>query len=112
MRSISLPLLVIQWALGAVAAVILLFLADQVLLWMERRDWIDWRKNEKTPDRASLGSAALEIQILLEPEKRYVLELKREEKTLEDDEGGPDTPHGEREASARVAGLREAPARP
>src|SRR5438093_11815738 len=79
-------------ALGALAAAILLLLADQVLLWMERRDWIYWRKNKKTPNRASLGSAALEIQKLLEPEKRYVLELKREEKTLEDDECGPDDP--------------------
>ena len=78
--------------LGIAAAVLVLWLADRVLLWMERREWIYWRRRKGTPSRPGLVRASLELQTLLEPEKRYVLELKKEEKTLEDDSGAPPIP--------------------
>lgn len=78
--------------LGIAATGVLLWLADRVLLWMERREWIYWRRSKGTPSRAGLVRASLELQTLLEPEKRYVLELKKEEKTLEDDAGAPPVP--------------------
>jgi len=78
--------------IGMVAVVVGLWLADRLLLWMERREWIYWRRRKGTPHRASVASAALELQTLLEPEKRYVLVLKKEEKTLADDEGAPPDP--------------------
>jgi hypothetical protein len=59
---------------------------------MERREWIYWRRRKGTPGRASVASAALELQALLEPGSRYVLVLKKEEKTLADDEGAPPDP--------------------
>jgi hypothetical protein len=77
------------WLAAIVAA---LWLADRTFLWMERRGWIYWRRSKRTPSRASAASAALEIQTLLEPAKRYVLVLKKEEKTLADDEGAPPDP--------------------
>jgi hypothetical protein len=83
----------LSWlGLGIVAIALVLWLADQLFLWMERREWIYWRRRKGTPHRASVASAALELQTLLEPEKRYVLVLKREEKVLADDEGAPPEP--------------------
>src|SRR5262245_18192143 len=76
---------------GAIVAASL-WLADRLLLWMEAREWIYWRRRKGTPVRPGVVRASLELQTLLEPEKRYVLELKKEEKTVEDDEGAPPDP--------------------
>jgi len=78
---------------GVLAAIGMgLWLADRLLLWLERREWIYWRRRKGTPSRASVASAALEMHALLEPEKRYVLVLKKQEKALADDEGAPPDP--------------------
>jgi hypothetical protein len=77
---------------GIAASVTGLWLVDRLFLWMERRGWMYWRRRKGTPGRASVASAALEFQTLLEPAKRYVLALKKEEKTLADDDGAPPDP--------------------
>jgi len=77
------------------AAGIGLFLLDRLLLKMEARGWIYYRR--KAPTRSSLGNAFLEIQSMLEPSKKILVEIKKEDKKEEADSG--DTPHPGRPAT-------------
>jgi hypothetical protein len=55
--------------------------------WMEDRGWIYYRK--KRGSSGTLGSAFLEVQSMLEPGKRYVLEEKRKEDVDDEESGDP-----------------------
>ena len=60
-------------AVAALAVVVLL--VDRLLLWMEWKGWIDYRRTY--PGRfnsGQVGPAFLAIQGLLEPEKRHAAE--------------------------------------
>jgi hypothetical protein len=87
-------------AAGVVLALIAgLFLFDRLMLLMERKGWIYWRRTK--PGRGAAGSAFLEVQSLLEPDKRYVLEMRREEEASveERSDQGDGEPPGGRPAS-------------
>jgi len=58
------------WIAGAG---IVFFLLDRILLKMESRGWIYYRR--KKPTRSSLGNAFLEIQSILEPSKKVLVEI-------------------------------------
>lgn len=65
------------------------FLVDRLLLWLEWRGWIDYRRTY--PGRVStgqVGPAFLAIQGLLEPEKRHAVEEQTALRTERDDAGG------------------------
>ena len=65
------------------------FLADRVLLWMEWKGWIDYRRTH--PGRinpGSVGPAFLAIQGLLEPDKRHAAEEQTALRTHRDERGG------------------------
>jgi hypothetical protein len=69
------------------------FLVDRLLLWMEWRGWIEYRRTD--PGRMNygqIGPAFLTIQGLLEPEKRHAAEEQTALRTERDDEGGPAPP--------------------
>ncbi|HUX08089.1 MAG TPA: hypothetical protein VMX35_12320 [Acidobacteriota bacterium] len=74
---------------------LLLFFLDHLLLWMERRGWIYYRRS-KDAGGPGVGNAFLEVQSLLEPNKKELLEIRREEKSEQDDSGAPPKP-GEEE---------------
>ncbi|MGE5414033.1 MAG: hypothetical protein ACM3NW_07660 [Syntrophomonadaceae bacterium] len=68
---------------------IALFLGDRLLLWMEWRGWIDYRRTY--PGRLNagqVGPAFLAIQGLLEPERRHAAEEQTAVRTERDDSGG------------------------
>jgi len=69
---------------------LLLFLLDKLFLWMERKGWIYYRK--KKPNRSSLGNAFLEIQSFLEPSKKIMVEVKKDEKKEQEESGDPPKP--------------------
>ena len=74
---------------------LVVFLADRLLLGMERRGWIDYRRTY--PGRISagqVGPAFLAIQGLLEPEKRHAAEEQTALRTSRDDRGGEPPPDG------------------
>lgn len=61
--------------LGLLGIAAALFLLDRLGLWMERRGWIFYRKRKPS----GLAPAAfLELQKMVEPTARHVLEIKRE----------------------------------
>jgi hypothetical protein len=70
-------------------------LLDRLALWAERRGWMYYR--HRKPSGSSLGSAFLEVQTLLEPGKRHVAEVQRQEATEQDEQGDP-PPESEEES--------------
>ncbi len=77
-------MLTLAWVLAAGAAV---YGLHRLALWMEARGWIYYRK--KRGSSGSLGAACLEMQTLLEPSKRHVLEISRKEDSEQSDSGDP-----------------------
>lgn len=69
------------------AAAALLFLLDRLLLKMEERGWIYYRKKQGHADR--LGDAAFRVQAMLEPDKQYVIQEKERAKEERRDSGAP-----------------------
>jgi hypothetical protein len=83
---LSVTILVIAAVIGALAA---LYLADRLLLKMEERGWIYYRKKHGTTDR--VGEAALRLQAILEPSKQYAIEEKEKTAKEEHPNGAPPT---------------------
>jgi len=73
---------VLLW-LALIAAA--LYALHRLCLWMESRGWIYYRKSGGYSTRA--GSAMLEIQSLLQPEKKHLIEMKHDEKANRDAQG-------------------------
>ena len=88
-------------ALGGLVLVV--FLVDRLLLWMEWKGWIDYRRTY--PGRINpgqVGPAFLAIQGLLEPDKRHAAEEQTALRTEEDEASG----RGDNGASERDPSLR------
>jgi hypothetical protein len=58
-------------------------------LWMERKGWIYYKHTK--PSRSSLGNAFLEVQSILEPNKKHIIQVKKDEKR-DDAETGKGNP--------------------
>lgn len=71
--------------LFAVAA--LVFVVHRVALWAEARGWIYYLRRK--PKSSALGNAFLEVQALIEPEKRQLAEVRREDAAEEAPSGEP-----------------------
>jgi hypothetical protein len=70
-----------------VAVGVALFALDRLGLWMERRGWIYYRHRKASP--RTLGSAFLELQSMLEPGTRVLIEAREEELGAADASGEP-----------------------
>jgi hypothetical protein len=95
-----------RWFATAAAAILILLGLDRVGLWMEDRGWLYYRRVK--PSSTNLGSAFLELQSLLEPSKKHVLESRLEERDEETDSGDPPEP-GQRAAVKRNPRRASAP---
>lgn len=60
--------------------------------WAESRGWIYYLKRRGSS--GTLGNAFLELQTMIDPSKKIVLEERRREVHEEDDEGDPPEPQG------------------
>ncbi len=49
-----------------------------LFLWMEGKGWIYYKRDR--PSRTALGNAFLEVQSILEPDKKHVLEVRKDER--------------------------------
>lgn len=72
------------WVAAAVAA---FFLLDRLLLWLERRGWIYWRKRQAGIGAASTAGLMGELHTLFGPGNRHVVEEKERRLLLRDDAG-------------------------
>lgn len=68
---------------AAVAAIAALAGVDQLLLWMERRGWIYWRRRKHDPRGALLGP----IDNVFNPAHEHVIEQQETEERLADIQG-------------------------
>ena len=80
-------MIILAWVAGIVVA---LFALHLLALWMERRGWIYYVKRQ--PSASAVGAAVLEVQSLLQPEKKYILEMQRQRRVEADDEAEPKPP--------------------
>jgi hypothetical protein len=68
-----------------------------LFLWMEKKGWIYYKHN--APSRTRLGNAFLEIQSILEPDKKHVIEvrdeIRKETQAQGDDPDGKDATLGD-----------------
>ena len=82
----------VLWLLVWVAGIAgVLFAFDRLMLWMEKKGWVYWRRS-KQGGGSGVGNALLEVQSLIEPNKRHVVEMMREEKKEQADSGAPPSP--------------------
>jgi hypothetical protein len=71
-----------------------LYLLHRLALWAEDRGWIYYQRRK--PSRTALGNAFLEVQAIVEPGKRVLLEERQEQRCEEDESGEPPEPTGVR----------------
>ena len=72
---------------------LLIFANDWLLLFMEWRGWIDYRRtNPGRMNVGNVGPAFLSIQSLLEPEKRHAAEEQTAVRTESDAQSEPPDP--------------------
>lgn len=69
-----------------------IFLADQVGLWLERKGHLYYRRNK--PKSGAIGSTLLELNAQLSPSNRHIVEMKQNEVRLQKSEAAdsPDEP--------------------
>ncbi len=65
--------------------VLCLYLLDKLGLWAERQGWIYYRY--KRASRTAIGNAILELQTIVDPSKRHVIEEKKRIRKEEKDSG-------------------------
>lgn len=75
------------WIIAGLAS---LYALHRLALFMEQRGWIYYR--HKRGSSGALGTAFLEVQALLEPANRHVLEIRRDEASEGDETAGPPDP--------------------
>lgn len=82
-----------KWPLVLAGLVLLGFAGDRLLLWMEWRGWIDYRRtNPGRINTGQIGPAFLGIQALFQSQARHHLEEKNAVRTERDasGDGSPD----------------------
>jgi hypothetical protein len=82
----------------AAATVLGLYGLHRLGLWMETRGWMYYKHHRGSS--GSMGSAFLEMQALLEPSKRHVLEIAQKD-DFEDGESGDPVKAGPSRITAR-----------
>ena len=84
------PLSSLKTGILVLLGLAVLYGLHRLACWAEDHGHIYYRRKGGTS--GALSNAALEVQALLEPSKRYVLEERRRDQTDEEDSGDP--PHG------------------
>lgn len=80
----------VEWTFAIAGVATALLALDRFLLWAEERGWIYWRRRRASPGTAS--QAFQEVQKLLEPGRRHVLEQQRRVVREEGGEADPPEP--------------------
>jgi hypothetical protein len=65
-------------AIIAVSIILGGMLLHLLALWLERRGWLYYKHTR--PSRTALGNAFLQVQSLLEPDRKHLVELRKDEK--------------------------------
>ena len=66
------------WVWTVVGVLVGLFIVDRMLLGMESRGWIYWRRTKVRPS-GGVGNALQELQSFFQPGQQHVVEAQRDE---------------------------------
>ncbi len=77
-----------KWGWILLSVCFSLIVCHKALQWMEDRGWIYYLKKKATS--GTTASAFLELHSLIEPNKKHVLKIEREEYEEQDGEGASD----------------------
>lgn len=79
-----------RWVLVSLLCILAIVCLDRLLLRLEQRGWIYYRKRQASP--GGLGRAFIAVQSMLEPGAKHVLEYRQSGRAGEDDAGGAADP--------------------
>ena len=98
------------FSLGALAAGVAIYGLHRLALRLERKGQLYYIHSK--PSGSALGNAALAVQSILEPDKRYVVEERQAERSERRESGDPPDPEEPAdEATIDAQTGRDAPAR-
>lgn len=83
----------IEVLIWVVAVMIGLWALHRLALWAEARGWIYYMRRKASP--GTRASAFLEVQSLLDPASKHVIESRLEDRSEEDESGEPPRRPGE-----------------
>lgn len=75
-----------RWVLVIFLGILAILCLDRLLLELEKRGWIYYRKRQASP--GGLGGVFIAVQSILEPGAKHVLEYKQSARAAEDEAGG------------------------
>ena len=93
-----------ETVLAVVGGLVALGALHRVALWAEARGLIHYRRRGTS---GALGNALLELQAILEPSKRHVIEERLRDPADDAESGDPPSPSPGTAAGARPAGEQE-----
>jgi hypothetical protein len=76
-----------HWIVGAVAIVSSVLALDRVLLWVESRGWMNYRRHGLS--RGAALYHMLELQAIFDPGIQQVIEAEYRERKEQDESGAP-----------------------
>ncbi|MGZ5463386.1 MAG: DUF695 domain-containing protein [Thermoanaerobaculia bacterium] len=79
-----------RWVLVFLLCILAILCLDRLLLKLEERGWIYYRKRHASP--GGLGGAFIAVQSMLEPGAKHVLEYRQSGRAGEDEAGGAPDP--------------------
>ncbi|MEE2777860.1 MAG: hypothetical protein VYE73_13985 [Acidobacteriota bacterium] len=83
-----------RWLIGGMVVIGLVIAGlalDRLLLWMESRGWMYWRRAQHRTGGA-MGNALMEMQALLQPQARHVVEEQTRVRREESESGDAPSP--------------------
>ena len=80
----------LMWAAVAVAGLLAL---DRLLLWMEIRGWIYWRKT-KRKGSGSIAAGLIAMNAIYDPSAHHLSEARQEQEIEDEDDGDDDSSGG------------------
>lgn len=70
-----------------IGAIVMLIALDRMLLWMEAREWIYWRKR-KPKGGGGIAAGLTAMHQLVEPDVQHVIEDREQRRTADTSEQG------------------------
>ena len=77
----------LAWIVRGIAVLIIVLLLDRLLLWIEARGWMNYRRHGLS--RGAATYHLLELQAIFDPGMQQVIEVQYEQKKKQSDSGAP-----------------------
>lgn len=85
---------VVDAAVWIAVAVACLLTLDRLLLWMEAKGWVYWRKT-KRKGGASIAAGLISMNAIYDPSAHHLAEARQEQEIEDEDDGDDDSKRAE-----------------